>query len=343
MANPEHVKIVLQRAAAIAAWRKAHPGERLDLDGADLAGVNLDGAHLQGVNLQAASLDGAHLQASYLQGADLHGAFLSNADLTGAHINRETNFHGVSVSGNTKGLGPWIFNPEKYILREIEFPPEYKQAGIGVMNYFAEVMEQKYPDIPVNVQIAQEGTLVRMTLETDDGHREVVERTLEEYGLVVAGKQAAATLLPDPMDILRLENQLAIVNTQLDNERRILQVTQANYEKRFKELMSEVTHLREPVSGQQRHADRLVDVLELQAFSPLRTLLDRGLTEDDEAEVKRMLTEVGQQNPRLFQRLAEGLTTGAIGGAIGDISANLLMPWSQEVTNQLSIVIRLAP
>lgn len=133
------------------------------------------------------------------------------------------------------------------------------------------------------------------------------------------------------------------MNTQLDNERRILQVTQANYEERFKELMSEVTHLRELVSGQQRHADRLVDVLELQAFSPLRTLLDRGLTEDYEAEVKRMLTEVGQQNPRLFQRLAEGLTTGAIGGAIGDISANLLMPWSQEVANQLSIVIRLAP
>ena len=37
MANPTHVALVQQGAAAITAWREAHPDERLDLEKADLA------------------------------------------------------------------------------------------------------------------------------------------------------------------------------------------------------------------------------------------------------------------------------------------------------------------
>jgi hypothetical protein len=51
MAHPEHVALVQQGATAIAAWREAHPGERLHLAEADLAGVNLRGADLHGARL----------------------------------------------------------------------------------------------------------------------------------------------------------------------------------------------------------------------------------------------------------------------------------------------------
>lgn len=85
-ARPEHVELVQQGTAAIAAWRDAHPGERLYLAQADLAGANLRGANLQGARLSEASLDGADLVGANLQQADLRAASLVEADLTGARL-----------------------------------------------------------------------------------------------------------------------------------------------------------------------------------------------------------------------------------------------------------------
>ena len=86
MAYPEHVALVQQGALAIAAWRDAHPGERLHLAQADLAGANLRGANLHGARLYAADLDGADLVGANLQQADLRAASLVEADLTGARL-----------------------------------------------------------------------------------------------------------------------------------------------------------------------------------------------------------------------------------------------------------------
>lgn len=86
MAHPEHVSLVRQGATAIAAWREAHPGERLRLAQADLAGVDLRGANLHGARLSDAILDGADLVGANLQQADLRAASLVEADLTGARL-----------------------------------------------------------------------------------------------------------------------------------------------------------------------------------------------------------------------------------------------------------------
>jgi uncharacterized protein YjbI with pentapeptide repeats len=120
MANEEHVRRLLKEGVkAWNAWREAELDVTPDLTSANLSGADLSSANLSGANL-------------------------SGADLTSAQINRQTNFEGVIVSGRTQGVGPWIFNPDQYIIREIEFPPEYRQAGIGIMHYFAEVMRDKY-------------------------------------------------------------------------------------------------------------------------------------------------------------------------------------------------------
>src|SRR5215510_5688275 len=86
LAHPEHVALVQQGAIAISAWREAHPGERLHLAEADLAGVNLRGANLHGARLSGTILDGADLVGANLQRADLRAASLVAADLTGAHL-----------------------------------------------------------------------------------------------------------------------------------------------------------------------------------------------------------------------------------------------------------------
>ena len=86
MAHPEHVALVQQGAAAIAAWCEAHPGERLHLAEANLAGANLRGANLHGARLSGTILDGADLAGADLQHADLRAASLVEADLTGARL-----------------------------------------------------------------------------------------------------------------------------------------------------------------------------------------------------------------------------------------------------------------
>lgn len=85
-ADPEHVAVVQQGAAAVAAWRAAHPGERLRLAQADFAGASLRGADLRGARLSAAIFDGADLREVNLQQADLRAASLMEADLTGANL-----------------------------------------------------------------------------------------------------------------------------------------------------------------------------------------------------------------------------------------------------------------
>lgn len=100
--NPEHLAVVKKGAEAIAEWRQANPGVRLELaqaklGGAKLAGANLEEADLEEANLNNADLNdakfndafllGAELNGADLRGADLSDADLSNADLSGAQLN----------------------------------------------------------------------------------------------------------------------------------------------------------------------------------------------------------------------------------------------------------------
>ncbi len=364
MANPEHVELVKQGAKAIAAWREANPGERLEFQDADLQGANLQDADLQGANLQGANLQGANLQISNLQlvnfrevklddqtqiddkwrlireivngnstgidlsGADLSGAYLAKVDLSHSDLS-EANLEGANLSEvkldgtvldgirvdqstleQTAPLIPELlqafvgrFSPDESlgrIMRTIEFPPEYRQAGIGIMNYFAEVMRQKYPDIPATVQITQEDLTVRMTIETDNGHREVVEKTLEEYGLVVSGQRQPADFLDDEIAVLRLENKLDVARAELQAERRANRMLEryGNEQKaRIEHLEIEVSELRRIVgnslTGAQEATHRAQETNHLLATGAishnqnLAALFDRHLASAPDSETLR--------------------------------------------------------
>ncbi|NRG06304.1 hypothetical protein HRJ46_23670, partial [Vibrio coralliilyticus] len=64
---------------------------------------------------------------------------------------------------------------EDVIERSIVFPPEYHQAGLGILNYFGTYINEKYPEQNARVKIEQHGLTVRMIVETESGSREVLE------------------------------------------------------------------------------------------------------------------------------------------------------------------------
>lgn len=245
-------------------------------------------------NLTKEDLSGAYLAHAELNNFDLTGANLRGVNLSGAKING-TVFDDIQVDQETiEKTAPVI--PELLqafvdrlsldeglyrIIREIEFPPEYKQAGIGIMNYFAEVIKQKYPDIPATVQITQDDLTVRMTIETDDGHRETVEQALNDYGLVVAGQRQPAEFLEDRVAVMRLENKLTMVEAELQQERRAYGLLEGQ-----KEISDRLLRWAE------RYADRQdQDIEHLQTeVSELRQILGNSLTGAQEATYRAQET-----------------------------------------------------
>lgn len=92
-------------------------------------------------------------------------------------------------------------NSDRYtnmeIIREIKFAPEQVGAGLSILSYFGSVVRIKYPDIPVKITLEQEDKIVRLKVQTPDGYRETIEKSLDNYGLVVAGKLAQEDLYGD--------------------------------------------------------------------------------------------------------------------------------------------------
>ena len=117
------------------------------------------------------------------------------------------------------------------IVRSIEFPPEYLQSGLSILNYFGTVVRQKYPHKAVKLRIEQDELKVTMLIETAEGEKETIEEFLEEYGLVVLGRRPLEGFLPDDRQILELSNKLELAKTELKLQQNLLMFEKAKSEK----------------------------------------------------------------------------------------------------------------
>ncbi|MEM7032351.1 MAG: leucine-rich repeat domain-containing protein [Chloroflexota bacterium] len=118
-------------------------------------------------------------------------------------------------------------NPNKQafhqtIERLIEFAPEHKQAGIGILNYFGDVLDQKYPDMDVKISIQQDGNKVTMIIDPPEGEIEIIQQTLEDYSLVVTGKKPVEEFLDEPTQIIQLQNKLDMALMEIKQNERLL-------------------------------------------------------------------------------------------------------------------------
>ena len=199
-----------------------------DLGNARLSGANLDHADFREANLRGADLERAvlrfadfresnlkeaNLNETDLSWAKLNGANLEGAELRGARFNSSSAQTANLTIGQLasailptqalidRGLSFETGTAAETIIREIEFPAEYHQAGLSILEYFGTVVRQKYPDTAVKVRIEQEGLKVRMVIETPEGKKEPIEKTLTEYGLVVVGEKKPAEFLTDKFHV----------------------------------------------------------------------------------------------------------------------------------------------
>jgi hypothetical protein len=126
---------------------------------------------------------------------------------------------------------PNITTERIVIDRCIEFPPEYHQAGLGILNYFGVFLRENYPDRDAKVRIEQHGMSVRLSVETEDGNVEVIEKALKDYELIVSGKVRPESITTSEMALLDLKNELRIAQFRLESQRDIIDVQNRQIDK----------------------------------------------------------------------------------------------------------------
>jgi hypothetical protein len=131
-------------------------------------------------------------------------------------------------------------NNNDTIIRSIEFPPEYREAGTSVLTYFSHVLKSKYPGTSIKVTIEQNDLTLRMIIDTPTGQREIIEKTLEEYGMVITGKMEPESFLSDPLEVMALKNKLEIADLELRQMRKLLNFSQDNSRQRIESLEIQV-------------------------------------------------------------------------------------------------------
>jgi hypothetical protein len=107
--------------------------------------------------------------------------------------------------------------------RAIEFPPQYHQAGLGILNYFGTVLRERYPEGGAVVKIEQDGLTVRLIVESENGDRETIEKALHDYEMVVVGESPPEALFESRAKVLELRNELRIAQVRIESQRDLME------------------------------------------------------------------------------------------------------------------------
>ncbi|HHG0424287.1 TPA: hypothetical protein ACPTCW_000874 [Yersinia enterocolitica] len=116
----------------------------------------------------------------------------------------------------------YVKEDKSVIDRCIEFPPEYHQAGLNILNYFGTYLREQYPEENASVKIEQKGLTVRLVIETADGKSEVIEKALHEYELIITGTEPPEKFSNNGKLILELRNELRIAKFRLESQQDLI-------------------------------------------------------------------------------------------------------------------------
>lgn len=122
---------------------------------------------------------------------------------------------------------PYFLEQQHLFERSIEFPPEYHQAGIGILNFFGTYLTERYPQADAVVRIEQEGLKVRLIIQGKDGAKEVVEKALQEYELIVTQKASPEAVVDNLRLVLELKQELRIAQVRIEGQKDILSLQES--------------------------------------------------------------------------------------------------------------------
>ncbi|MBT1077306.1 PIN domain-containing protein [Geobacter grbiciae] len=222
----------------------------------------------------------------------------------------------------------------KYITKSIEFDEDAYQAGVSILGYFSTVVKQKYPNTKVKVKIEQEGTTVRLIIDTPEGDRELIEKTLEDYGLVVVGEMQPAELLSDKIHEMQLRHKLDLAVIEVSYTKQLLAFAQESHKNEILHITEEVNLLKEQIRAAFKREDNAKDIIfkiidnhsiqgEVKdAILKLSDLIGQNVEVKDKEVVLELISIIKSKNGPAFEDIKAYLIS-SFGGASG----NLLSSW----------------
>ena len=207
------------------------------------------------------------------------------------------------------------------ITRSIHFNAEHRQAGLSILSYFATVVEQKYPKKEVRVQIEQIGSLVRLSIETDEGDKETIEKTLDEYGRVVTGQMVAAEFLEHQVHVVQLESKLDLAQTELRMNERLLDLhvdTIGGLQDTIQLLTSVHREAHESLRLALEHHNSNSSVGQAVELLERMQNLTR-LTHEDKESIINAIHEIKEKEPSILEKVDEffmGVSSSVVGSFV---------------------------
>jgi len=228
------------------------------------------------------------------------------------------------------------------LCRTIEFPPEYRQAGLSILNYFSEFLKQKSPTIEARIRIEQLGNNVRLIVDSNSGEMEIVEKTLQSYGSIIKGESLPEDHLEDPLHVMALRNKLEVTAMELRHTRDLLKLTSEEKEARISSLESQVKSLQFIVGSGLQSVSELSQVFcnlilanssnesLAKSLEIISRIMERGIRVEDKIAVEKEFQNIARSNPKILKEMSEFFR-----GSLAGVGGNILYSWLVPIINSL--------
>lgn len=217
--------------------------ENANFTGSNFFSTKLTNGRIINCNLSSTDMreclaDYTDFSGSDLSGARLQNSSFINSNFTNIVANKNTDFRGailynVTIDGKTKDSienlkigASFIYKSSLKIIRRIEFPLGYQRAGVSLLAYFSGILNEKYSNQDVKVEIEQKGSRVKLVIEAADN--EILEKSnilLRKYNKLIRNRLTPAEFYKEEAEdkdlkIACLQNKLDFVRMELNTIKR---------------------------------------------------------------------------------------------------------------------------
>jgi hypothetical protein len=260
-----------------------------------------------------------------------------------AHSEGDRIINAAKANIEAEAIKQGIDLSKENVLRVLEFPPEYRQAGISILSYFSEVLKQKHPNTEAKITIEQFGTKVRLIINSPSGDVEIIERTLEEYGQVLRGELLPKQFLDNDLYALQLTNKLDLVTLELKMTKQLLSTISGLSESRISSLENEVARLHTIIGDSFSQLSSAHSAINLffkkyngskdiaKALSVIESAIKSNQESLNKDEVRNALEKIHTQEPTMLSELYDILKATVTATATG--AASDLYQWIIAIIN----------